>query len=71
MPFLEDEQVEELLLVARMCCRCRECGHRTAEDYCRTCDEFYWIHAPGCLLYESKHYGHRLTVVPFVEDRGR
>jgi hypothetical protein len=38
-------------------------------DYCRTCDEFYWIHQPGCAMYEPKHEGHRLTIVPFVEVR--
>jgi hypothetical protein len=71
MPFLSDTQVEELLALAAIHRACGECGHHTAQDYCRTCDEFYWIHAPGCRMYEAKHHGHRLTIVPFTEDRGR
>jgi hypothetical protein len=70
MPLLDERQIEELLQLAHVHGVCRECGQRTAYDYCRTCDEFYWIHKPGCLMYEPKHYGHRLTIVPFVEDRG-
>lgn len=41
-------------------------------DYCRSCDEFYWVHpASGCQtgLHDKTHYGHRLTIVPFVEER--
>jgi hypothetical protein len=49
--------------------RCRECGHSAAQDYCRTCDEFYWIHQPGCAMYTAKHFGHRLQIVPHVEVR--
>jgi hypothetical protein len=69
MPLLSLEGVLELLAAARAHRNCGECGQRTALDYCRSCDEFYWIHAPGCDMYEAKHYGHRLTIVPFVEDR--
>jgi hypothetical protein len=69
MPLLNDAQVQELLALAAIHRACGECGHRTAHDYCRTCDEFYWIHSPGCRMYEAKHHGHRLTIVPFVEDR--
>jgi hypothetical protein len=82
MPFLSDAQVKELLALAAGSAPellaiaaihgvCNECGRRTAQDYCRTCDEFYWLHAPGCLMYEDKHFGHRLTIVPFVEERNR
>jgi hypothetical protein len=71
MPFLTDEHVQDLLSTVDPHTRCLECGHHTAKDYCRTCDEFYWIHAPGCLMHESGHYGHRLTIVPFVEDRSK
>lgn len=50
------------------------CG-ATVLDYCRTCDEFYWLHpAPGCncgLHSDENHDGHRLTIVPFVEDRNK
>ena len=69
MPFLSDEQVEHQLTLAVIHRHCFECGHHTAQDYCRTCDEFYWIHQPGCAMYAEKHQGHRLTIVPFVEDR--
>jgi len=69
MPFLLGEQVEELLVAARYHGACRECGQQTAMDYCRSCDEFYWIHQPGCLMHTSKHGGHRLTIVPFTEEK--
>lgn len=69
MPLLSIEQIEDLIRAAQMHSACRECGHRTAMDYCRTCDEFYWIHAPGCAMYEDKHHGHRLYLVAFVEAR--
>ena len=48
---------------------CGTCGHHTAMDYCRNCDEYYWIHSSRCVLYEEKHFGHRLVLVPFVEER--
>lgn len=67
MPFLDDDYVRELLAYAQLSGR-----HGGAKDYCRTCDEFYWLHDPddggG---YDSAHDGHRLTIVPFVEDRSR
>lgn len=68
MPFLEMAQVQDLLDLARVHGECSECGHQTAMDYDRTMDEFYWIHQPGCPMYEDRG-GHRLTIVPFVEDR--
>jgi hypothetical protein len=68
MPLLDNSQIDELVALAHLHGYCGECGHHTAQDYCRTCDEFYWIHAPGCLLFTSQHYGHRLQLVPFVED---
>jgi hypothetical protein len=71
MPFLENAQVADLLDAARCHGRCGECGQQTAFDYCRSCDEFYWIHQPGCMMHEEKHHGHRLTIVPFVEDRSK
>jgi hypothetical protein len=69
MPLLDDTGVENLLALAMIHRRCDECGQPTAMDYCRSCDDFYWIHAPGCRMYEDKHFGHRLTIVPFVELR--
>jgi hypothetical protein len=69
MPFLDDVQVQELLALAYLHRACNGCGQVTAMDYCRSCDEFYWIHQPGCLMFDPKHYGHRLTIVPFVESR--
>ena len=45
------------------------CQHHCAQDYCRSCDEFYWIHPHDCSLRGPKHDGHRLTIVPFVEVR--
>jgi hypothetical protein len=71
MRFLSDPEVEHLLALATVHGTCHECGRRTPHDYCRSCDEFYWLHAPGCQMYEDKHHGHRLTIVPFVEDRWR
>jgi hypothetical protein len=70
MPLLSPEQVHELLEMAELHGGCRECGHRTAMEYCRSCDEFFWIHAAGCAMYEPKHHGHRLTLTPYVEDEG-
>jgi hypothetical protein len=69
MPLLADESVQWLLEAAELHEKCRECGHRTAMDYCRTCDEFYWIHQPPCAMFTDKHYGHRLTIIPFVGIR--
>jgi hypothetical protein len=70
MPFLADEQVQDLLHLAAIHRPCGECGQFTAQDYCRSCDEFYWVHAPSCRMYEPKHGGHRLTIFPFVEVKG-
>lgn len=69
MPLLSIEHVEDLLRNARRYHQCVVCDHHIAMDYCRTCDEFYWIHQPGCAMFEDRHYGHRLTIVPFVEER--
>lgn len=67
MPYLMPADIQDLLDLARrggFCCN----GVR---DYCRTCDEFYWLHAPDCAGWqESEHHGHRLTIIPFVENRG-
>jgi hypothetical protein len=71
MPLLDDRHVEKLIVLARLHRPCGECGQPTGMDYCRSCDEFYWLHAPGCRMYEVKHHGHRLTIVPFVEDRSK
>jgi len=71
MPLLDFTEVQELITLARVHRPCGDCGHHTAYDYCRSCDEFYWIHRAGCVLFEDKHYGHRLTIVPFVEDRSK
>ncbi|MBA0088826.1 MAG: hypothetical protein HRJ53_27880 [Acidobacteria bacterium Pan2503] len=71
MPLLSIEQIADLLTLAHMHRNCGDCGHHTAMDYCRTCDEFYWVHAPGCVMHETIHHGHRLTLVPFVEEKGR
>lgn len=68
MPILSDTHVQELLALAYMHRNCAECGQHTAQDYDRTADEFYWIHQPGCTMYEDRG-GHRLTIVPFVEER--
>jgi hypothetical protein len=68
MPLLDRTEVRRLLDLAQIHGTCNECGLRTAMDYCRSCDEFYWLHAPGCRMFED-HYGHRLYLVPFVEVR--
>ena len=68
MPLLDHQHVQELLLLAEVHGVCNECFQRTTQDYCRTCDEFYWLHRKGCMMFEDKHYGHRLTIVPFVEE---
>jgi hypothetical protein len=69
MPFLSEEHVQELLSYAASYASCAICGHLTAIDYDRTADEFYALHSPGCPRYDHKRDGHRLTIVPFVEDR--
>ena len=68
MPLLSETHARELLAIAYIHRPCNECGRHAAQDYCRTCDEFYWLHAPGCVMYDD-HNGHRLTIVPFVETR--
>lgn len=69
MPLLSLQQAQELLELAKIHGVCNECFHRTAMDYCRTCDEFYWIHRRGCAMFTDKHYGHRLTICPYTEER--
>jgi hypothetical protein len=69
MPLLDNAAVQELIQLAHLHGACGCCGHHTAMDYCRSCDEFYWIHQPGCAMFTAKHYGHRLYLVPFVELR--
>lgn len=68
MPVLDERGVRNLLDTAQAHGVCRECGQRTAMDYCRSHDQFYWIHQKGCGMYED-HGGCRLTIVPFVEVR--
>jgi hypothetical protein len=69
MPLLSDQNVQHLLQMARGSgVFCRDCGQRMVTDYCRSCDEMYWLHGAGCVRGDQKeHYGHRLTIVPFVE----
>ncbi|HEY1897022.1 MAG TPA: hypothetical protein VGG62_12145 [Terracidiphilus sp.] len=71
MPVLDVDHVQKMLTLVYLHRPCGECGQHTAMDYCRTCDQFYWLHAPGCMMYTEKHFGHRLTLVPFVEDRSK
>ena len=74
MPFLDAQHVRELLIDARDARRTYPCRCFTpclcARDYCRSCDEFYWVHKAGCENEVREHDGHRLTIVPFVEERG-
>lgn len=68
MPVLDEDGVAHLLEAPMRPC---VCGGMHI-DYCRTCDEFYWVHATGCpdpRYSDKKHGGHRLTIVPFVEER--
>jgi hypothetical protein len=73
MPALDDEAVRDLLARppwAHVTCGCAV----LKRDYCRSCDEFYWLHLPGCparATNDKNHDGHRLTIVPYVEDRLR
>jgi len=71
MPFLDAFQIGELLDQAKdqVWAFTWHCDCWIARDYCRSCDEFYWVHSPECPRYEQKHHGHRLTIVPFVELR--
>lgn len=73
MPALDERGVQELLTMAHGFSdngwRMPGCDCHVAKDYCRSCDEFYWVHIPGCMLEEEKHHSHRLTIVPFVEER--
>jgi hypothetical protein len=69
MPLLDPKHVAEMLANARNTKYsrvCMNCHRYVVKDYCRSCDEFYFTHAPGCTLYHD-HTGHRLTLVPFVE----
>lgn len=76
MPLLSREDAAALLGRARYRATgylhiCTE-GCKLTQDYCRTCDEFYWFgHAYHCdrITEEEEHYGHRKTIVPFVEER--
>jgi hypothetical protein len=70
MPVLDDLSAAHLISLAHLHRACGDCGRHTALDYCRSCDEFYWLHEPGCAMHEN-HEGHRLTIVPFVEDRSK
>jgi hypothetical protein len=67
MPILDKAEAMNLLDHVHMGRNCSSCGQHNAKDYCLTCDEVYWIHRPGCPMYEDKHFGHRLTIVPFIE----
>lgn len=81
MPILSEEMARELLERALSAAHIltepgriqHYCG-ASVMDYCRTCDEFYWVHpASGCATGQHRgeeHSGHRLTIVPFVEERG-
>jgi len=75
VPFLDHQHVRELLIDARDARRSYPC-HTVislpclcARDYCRQCDKFYWIHQAGCENEVREHDGHRLTIVPFVEEK--
>jgi hypothetical protein len=68
MPLLNNASVDALVELAHMHRECGECGHHTAFDYCRSCDQYYWVHQPGCRMHED-HGGHRLYLIPFVEVR--
>lgn len=58
MPLLDHGQVQDLLGRAQL-------SGPHALDYCRTCDEFYFLDDG------DEHEGHRKTIVPFVEDRSK
>lgn len=67
MPLLDDANVQRLLRLAAVSLPCQGCGKRKAYDYCRSCDEFYWL---GCRCrHEKDHAGHRTYLVPYVEER--
>ena len=69
MPLLSAECVQDLLDYAYASSSVSRGSCSNARDYCRTCDEFYFLHDPDCEEYVSKHHGHRLTIIPFVEER--
>jgi hypothetical protein len=76
MPLLGLEMNAELLRAAQTeywhglsVYACLNCRHHIVKDYCRTCDEFYFIHGPDCRWREWKHDGHRTALTPFVEAR--
>lgn len=73
MPVLSEAQQSALRVSAAVkppAWNCHVCGGG-AKDYCRSCDEFYLIHDSACPNRVEEHDGHRLTIVPFVEIRGR
>jgi len=71
MPLLDEEGVANLVREAKapsFTFKCSYCARFVVKDYCRSCDVYYFIHAPNCTwLYGESHDGHRLTIVPFVE----
>ena len=70
MPLLDMTEQRRMLQMAKeQRLVCAQCGERTALDYCRSCDEFYWLHDVRCPKRANIHGGHRLTIVPFVETR--
>lgn len=70
MPFLDKAGFHQLLEGAQNGVHwCPWCRAYIAADYCRTCDQFYAMHRPECPRLEDVHYGHRLTIIPFVEVR--
>jgi len=74
MPLLSEEEQNNLIREAKapsFTFTCTYCLRSVVKDYCRTCDEFYYLHAANCSWVDKPHDGHRLTVVPFIEDRNK
>jgi len=47
MPALSEEQLHHLK--TRPPDRCRNCGYEIWQNYCRQCDEFFWVgHSVFC-----------------------
>jgi len=65
--FLPHDEIRQLVEEARQEWHTVPCQCGPAPvDYCRTCEEFYFIHAPSCRLYVREHEGHSCVLIPFV-----
>lgn len=67
MHWLPDDEIRRIVEEAHQEWQTLPCHCGPAPiDYCRTCEEFYFVHAPGCRLCVAKHDGHACVLIPYV-----